>query len=340
VGVPVLPVVYAVVFAQACVVHVVGPASGALVPLVVAAPQLVAANALTTLTGGVARLAGPSLGGALLGFAGFEAVVVVDAASFLVSAALVALVAVRPTTAAPMASVEPPALRGLTGHAHPTGPPGTDVGPHPMHLWADLWADLGQGLRLIAGLRRLRVVLCAGGLVMVGYGAVTVLLAAFVRDVLGGGALGFGGLATAQGVGTLLGSALVAQAGSAVRPGRLFALSLGVTGLALLATFNAPALALALPGMALAGGGIAGSTAGERTLLQTAVPNRYVGRILGAFGTSNGSFILVGMGAASALAGPLGVVAALNLAAALYVAAAALALLWLPAPEPRGQPAQ
>ena len=186
VGVPVLPVVYAVVFAQACVVHVVGPASGALVPLVVAAPQLVAANALTTLTGGVARLAGPSLGGALLGLAGFEAVVVVDAASFLVSAALVALVAVRPATAAPAAAVDPPAPLRPAGHAHPTGSPGTGVGPHPMHLWA----DLGQGLRLIAGVRRLRGVLCANGLVMVGYGAVTVLLAAERARPLGPGEAG------------------------------------------------------------------------------------------------------------------------------------------------------
>lgn len=310
-----LPVVYAVVLAQACVVFLVGPAGEALVPLVVAEGHLVPANALNTVTGGLTRLVGPSLGGALLGYAGFPVVVLVDAVSFLASAALIALVAVQPR----------PAAAAAPGGASPQGQPRPPA--------AAIWTDLVQWLRLIAGARRLRVLLCADGLVMVGYGAVTVLLVVFVRDVLAGGALAYGWLATAQGVGTLAGSALCGQAGNAVRPARLFPLSLGLAGLALLGTFNAPTLPLALPAMLLAGAGIVGWGVSGRTLLQTAAPNEYLGRVLGAFATSNGLLILVGMGAASAMAGPVGVVPTLSIAAALYLAAGVLASPWLQAAE-------
>lgn len=65
---------------------------------------------------------------------------------------------------------------------------------------------------------------------MFGYGIVTVLLLAFVREVLHGSALVSGWLFTAQGVGGIIGGLLIGRMGPRVPPGRLFAAGLGATG--------------------------------------------------------------------------------------------------------------
>jgi MFS family permease len=177
-----------------------------------------------------------------------------------------------------------------------------------------------------------RSVLWVNGLVMAGYGIVTVLLVVFVREVLGGGALEFGWVATAQGAGVLGGAGLVGWlcAPGRVPPGRLVALSLLVMGAAYALAFNAPALPVVLASVAVAGLWMTGWSVGQRTLLQRAVPNRYLGRVVGASTTASGLLILVGMGLGSALPDAVGVVPVLTGAAVLYGAAGLLAAATLP----------
>ncbi len=69
------------------------PAKNAVLPLLVGESDLVAANALNSLSENLTRLTAPALGGALFGLLGLASVVWIDSASFLVSGVLIALIA-------------------------------------------------------------------------------------------------------------------------------------------------------------------------------------------------------------------------------------------------------
>src|SRR5215217_1454678 len=84
--------VYPLVFALSTVEQFTEPAENAFLPRLVDAEDLLAANSLNALNNSLARLGGPALGGALYAATGLIGVVAVDAASFLVAAALLALV--------------------------------------------------------------------------------------------------------------------------------------------------------------------------------------------------------------------------------------------------------
>jgi MFS family permease len=72
-----------------------GPAAGALPPRIVADDELLAANALLGATGSAGQVAGPLVASAALALWGFPAAFVLDAASYLVGAAVVAPLRLR-----------------------------------------------------------------------------------------------------------------------------------------------------------------------------------------------------------------------------------------------------
>ena len=168
------------------------PASAAALPNVVPETQLAKANALIAATGSAAYLVGPLAGGALLALgASPAALFVVDAASFLVSALLVA-------------TVRRPFGRGSTEEQ----------------------AGALAGFRLIAGERALRVPVLAGMVSLLGVGIVDV--ASYPRSLdLGGGAAGYGAMTALLGGGGLVGAALAARVVAAAAGARALA---GVRG--------------------------------------------------------------------------------------------------------------
>jgi MFS family permease len=85
-------VVYAVAFVQSCVGIFNEPAENSLLPRLVEGEHLVAANSLNAMNNNIARLAGPALGGLVVGWLGLAGVVIVDAASYLLAAALIWLI--------------------------------------------------------------------------------------------------------------------------------------------------------------------------------------------------------------------------------------------------------
>src|SRR5918992_5710959 len=89
-------VVFAVAAAQSVLASFSSPAESALLPSLVDPDELLAANALNTLNNRIARLAGVPLGGTLLSYTGLETVVLVDAATFLAAAALIAPIVAPP----------------------------------------------------------------------------------------------------------------------------------------------------------------------------------------------------------------------------------------------------
>ncbi len=85
-------IVFAVMFWEGSVQQFFSPAEQAMVPRLVPDDELLTANAVNGQVSNVSRLAGAALGGILAAAGGIVAVTLIDAASFLVSAVLLALV--------------------------------------------------------------------------------------------------------------------------------------------------------------------------------------------------------------------------------------------------------
>jgi MFS family permease len=265
------------------------PASAAALPNLVPAADVPRANALVATTSSAGYLVGPLLGGAVLAIGASPAeVFVVDAATFVVSAGIVAAIA-RPFG------------RGST-EAHP---------------------GVLAGLRLIVGDPALRVPVVAGMVSLVGVGIVDVASYPLSLD-LGGGSAGYGAMTALLGGGGLLGAAV---AGRALRAGALRVLvagfAAGAAGLAVAGA--APILAVALAGMAVAGAGRGLGDVAQVTLVQARSADEARSRVFAAQdGAAHAAFSVAAFtgGLLVQLAGARG---AFTVAAAFGVVAALLA---------------
>ncbi len=298
--------VYLVAAMQAAIAQFVGPAENALLPKLVPEEQLSSANALNALNNNLARLVGPAIGGLGMGFFGLSGVVVLDAATFLVAAGLVALVA---------ATRKPSRLEGT---------------PEAGGGLAAVWLEFLAGLRLIRRNRAVLTLLGMAALMALGEGVMSTLFIPFVTEVLGGQALEVGWLMSSQAVGGILGGVAISSVARRFAPVRLLgwgALGLGVVDLFI---FNYPAwfptLIPALLLFALAGLPVSALQAGYLTLLQTQVAAPFRGRVFGSYGTVTAIFNLVGIGAAAYLGDQLGIVPVINTQGVVYVLAGLVAL--------------
>ncbi len=288
------------------------PARNALLPSLAGERHLLAANALSAQTIALASVLGPTAGGAVAGWLGLTGVVLVNSASYLVSALLISLIAVPGATGQPEAECEPagPTHRGGSAAA------------------ARDWLD---GLRLMARERILVVLLLVTGITALSLGVVNVLLVVFVSEVLRGGAFQFGWLATAQGAGGVAGGLALGRLAAVLPAPRLLALGMSAAGIALFARNHVPVVTVALLTTTLIGFASVVYTVTEQTLLQKTVADEYRGRVFGAWSTGQALMMLTGMGIASVLGDALGVVPLLDAAAILFLLAGAITLTRLPA---------
>ena len=157
------------------------------------------------------------------------------------------------------------------------------------------------------------------------------LLPVFARDVLGVGAQGLGWLLSASGAGALAGGIALATIGDRVRRGPLllassvsFCLLLG--GFALSRSFVLSLVLLAGAGFALIL-----NNATTNALLQSLVPDRLRGRVMGVYVFMFLGVAPVGALGAGTLADWLGAPAALALGAGTLLAI--IAAVWMRVPE-------
>src|SRR5919202_3306858 len=306
-----LGIVYVVAFAQSTVAQFFGPAKGALVPRLVGERHLVAANGLDALSNNLTRLIGPTLGGALLAWLGFTSVVLVDAISFFVSGMLIALIALP----------DAPGRRS-------TEPASGSVAPSAMQAWQE-WID---GLRLVRRERLVGAIFAVMGVAMIAEGILNVYFFVFVKTILHGDAVEMGWITSAQAIGGLLGGMALGQAGRRMAPGRLVGLGAITLGSIDLIMFNSRSLPVALVLVAIAGIAVVALFVSLQTLLQAAVPDRYRGRIFGAFGTTTALLLLVGRGLATLFGDALGPMVMLNSVGLLDIVAGMVALVVLAQP--------
>lgn len=243
-----------------------------------------------------------------MAYGGLAGVVVFDACSFVISAALVSLI--RADTA--------PEREEDEGDAAATAPP--------MHVVRREWLE---GLRLVTGTRVILALFVVVGTAMLADSILSALLAPFVGEVLESGASVFGLILTLRGVGGIVGGAAAGYASRRVAPEQMLAWSLILIGLIMLVYVNLPLTLLVLALAAVMGVVVVCWLASQQTLLQTNVEDRYLGRAFGAFATTNAMTLLVGTLLAGASADLVGVVPLLNASATLYAGAGVIALLLL-----------
>ncbi|MFN8501274.1 MFS transporter [Kouleothrix sp.] len=296
-------VLYVVMFFESTIAQFFGPAENALLPLLVDEQHLVAANSLNALNNNLARLLGPAIGGLAAGLVGLAGVAVLDAATFLISAAMIGLIA---------------------GSYRASPAPGTTP-EHFGSAWAKVAREWLAGLRLIRADRVISIMFGLVAIVSLGEGVFAVLFVVFVNRVLGGGATEIGWLMSAQAVGGLLGGVLVGWIGHRVAPARLLGIGGVLFGLIDLAIFNYPAfLPGFLPAVALfVAVGIPGVvfSAGRSTLLQSAVADAYRGRVFGTYAMAGALMALLGTTLAGTFGDKAGVVTVLNIQGCVYVLA-------------------
>ena len=291
---------YVVAFVQASIGTLDNPARSSVVPQIVGPDSLLAANSFFQSTMIIVGVAGTATAGLFAGlFDTLAPAFLLDAASFAVSAALVSRIAID-------------------------GRPARDSGESQS---SGMWNELREGIRLITSSPMLRTVVITAGVVMLGLGAVNVLLVPFIVGELAVPETWFGLLEAAQVTSMVLAGGLVAAAAQRIRPGRL--LVVGLTGVA----FVVAAMSLAqsvwhLIGLLFAVGWFVTPTqAAISTIIQTEVPLEALGRVSSSLGTISTTAQVASMALSGVAAAAFGLRSVFVAAGLIVLMAAALSLV-------------
>ncbi len=225
------------------------PATSALLPALVGPERLTAANALYGMSRDAGQLLGPACAAGVLLFTGPEALLAINATTFLVSALLLTR------------------LRGVGRPAEPSG--------------ETLLSDTRAGIRAVLGDRMTRTLMCTSGAVVMVAGTMNVAELVLAQRELGAGSSGFALLVCAYGCGLVCGSLLGASHTDDDGLRRRYLLGLVLLGAGLVGSSVAPVLGAAMATFALSGLGNGLFVVSDRVLLQRIVPERLHGRTFG-----------------------------------------------------------
>jgi MFS family permease len=274
--------IYALAGVHATAATLSRPAQWALLPFLCRSPEeLVAANGATLTTESIGTLAGPVLGGLLLGVTGVDSLFAACAAMYAVAALVISRVRMEPVDAA-------------------TAPAG-----------AGLLSQLTGGLRALAeerGAAFLIGLFCAQAFVR---GALNVYIVVISFELLDIRESGVGFLTAAIGAGGLVG-AFAAVSLSGRRLAAPFAAGLVLWGLPIAVVGAWPETVVALLMIAVIGGGNSVLDVAGLTLLQRLVPNDVLTRVLGVLWGLAMAMMGVGSIVGAALVDGLGIRTALT----------------------------
>lgn len=278
----------------------------AMIPQLVPSRELDSANALESIGYGVATLAGPAAAGILLTRLHGADVVAIDAATYLVFAALLARLRLPAqdahTDPAPAAAAEAIQADAISGAAVD---PDVGVSVGGEGAPADRGAGVRPALRFVIGQPAIVATTVMFMLFNVGYGSILVLLPVYAQTVLAGGASAFGLLSSALAGGELAGSAAAGMVTSRWPLGRAIALSQLAAGTFLLGLVALPQLPAAMTFLALSAFCTGPLTVWAQTLRMRLIPAHLRGRVFGLLRTSmQAAPPLGGLAASVLLAGP------------------------------------
>jgi MFS family permease len=294
-------ILYVVAFVQASIGTLDNPARSSVVPQIVGRDNLLAANSFFQSTMIIVGVAGTATAGVIAGvFDTLAPAFLVDAVSFAVSATLVTRIEIE-------------------------GRPARTAGSEMQA--SGLWIELREGVRLILASPMLRTVVITAGVVMLGLGAVNVLLVPFIVDELAVPETWFGVLEAAQVTSMVLAGGLVATVAQRIRPGRL--LVVGLTGVALVVAAMSQAQSVwHLIGLLFAVGWFVTPTqAAISTIVQSEVPLEALGRVSSSLGTISTTAQVASMALSGIAAAMLGLRNVFVIAGLIVLVAAVVSLV-------------
>jgi MFS family permease len=304
-------IIYLVGFAESTASRFFLPARAALVPLLVEVEELPQANAMMGICEGVAQLGGPALGGVLIAAAGPHGAVLLDAATYLGSAAAIAAMRLAPTrthTAVQSAS----SVRGVL-------------------------RDLRDGIGIVLSRPALRAVFAMQGLFMLSQGIINALLVVMVSRIWGGGSKELGWLITAEGAGALAGGIVLGGVAGRMSPRTLMLAGGAGCGVFVALLVNQPSVYAGMGLIFLVGILAVCMMIGEQTTMQLGSDDHNRGRVASLMMAVSAASALLATAVTSAVAGRVGILPMLDLAAtamALGGLAALLAPAGMRAEEP------
>ncbi len=260
---PSLPLLLLLVGIQSCVAAVFQPAARSAVPSLVPDASLERANAAIGFGTNGMDSAGPLAGAALLAVLSVRDLLLADAATFVISAALLATLPALPAL---------PALPGGRPATH--GTPKTSAA-------AALLAQARDGLRFIWQDKVIRVVTLAFCAVVLFNGVDDVALVFLARHTLHGSNSAASLVYAGAGLGMLAGFVLIARAAPRLAIPLLIVAGYAVSSLGNLLTGLSFAIVAALGFQVIRGLGIAAMDVGHNSLIQRIVPAEMLGRVFG-----------------------------------------------------------
>ena len=285
-------------FALGLLTTIFGIAYSSYLPALVSREELVEANGRLQTSGAVAGVAGPGLAGLLIQILTAPFAVLADAASFLLSAALLARI----------------------GAAEPS-PPGARAG---------LRHEIGEGLRAVAGSPVLRALAGSSGTFNFFDSFLTAVYVLYLTRTLGLGPAAVGGVFAIGGIGGVLGALAAAALARRLGLGRALLAAMllaGIGELGIALAGGPPLVAVVLVGLAEAV--VQGSAAvfgiNGVSLRQSATPDRLLGRVNATLRTVQTGLVPIGALLGGAVAERLGLRAAVATAGVGVL----LATLWI-----------
>jgi MFS family permease len=263
-----LATIYVLVFLMGLARTVFNPTIRAAFPSVVGGGDLTRANALISGTFSVSETAGPALGGLLVATMGVDAAFVLDAVTYVVSAALLSLT--------PLAR------------------------PQREEDGAGFGEDLKAGFTYLAG-ARVPLAIVLGAFLTVLTINITIPAEFFLAtETFDAGNAGYGLLVGLYGGGMVLGSALMAGLGDRIRLLPFYFIGVFVSALALVGVGLSPAFVFALGALVVAGVANGTENVTTDTILQKRVPDAFLGRVFSIrfLGFSVGEAFAYGVGGA------------------------------------------
>jgi MFS family permease len=241
-----LAVIYAIVFLMGAARALFNPTVRAAFPGVVGGGDLTRANSIISGTFSVSITVGPALGGLVVATVGVNAAFVLDAATFLFSAALLA--------GLPLPRPESEADEGF-------------------------FSELRAGLGYLVGARLPLAVVVGAFLTVLATDLAAPAEVFLAKQTFDAGDAGYGLLVACWGAGMIGGSALPGIFGERMSLLPLYFFGLFAWGLALVGTGASPTFALALGALVVAGVANGVDNVATDTILQTTVPDGLLGRV-------------------------------------------------------------
>ncbi len=248
---PPIPVLFMLVAVQSIAAQVLQPAARSVIPVLVADRRLESANSAIGFGANGMEAVGPFVAAALLAVADIRAVLLIDVATFLISAGFLARLPSLP-------------------------PAGAQDGSRPGMV-----ADAMTGLRFMITTPLIRSVALCFVAVVVCNGVDDVALLFLTRDALDAETSAVGFLYGAVGVGLLGGYLLLGRRAVRTPMIVLFLAGCAVSSLGNLLTGLAWSMAAAFTLQLLRGVGLSAMDVGVNTLLQRRVPAAFAGRVFG-----------------------------------------------------------